>query len=358
MSSCRTEKFRQFQDMFDLKRHTLLKLCQTRWLSMKSVISRVLEQRRALLAYFQEESKTSAEANSILVKLQHPLNVLYLEFLEHVLPLVTDRNETFQAERPQISILYAEMESMTLEFLRMYIKPEILDKYNVQNMPYKFPGAFSDGSQMYLGAKVMADLAVLRLRDCEKTAFFTNCRNFLIELVDQIYTRFPFHENFIKGLNYVSFVDPINIKTIESIAPAYSYLCQHFENMDVITLDREYRELKLIMKDNRLTSVQEFWKKVSMLRTGNNCLKFPNVLKVVELILTLPHSSAACERAFSTTNNNKTAKRNCLKTSTLSGILSGKSLMQLKGKSCYNYPITPKMISLHNVNMYDFKKKK
>ncbi|XP_025203832.1 zinc finger protein 862-like [Melanaphis sacchari] len=135
----------------------------------------------------------------------------------------------------------------------------------------------------------------------------------------QFYKRFPFNSSYIKSLKALSFLNPNNISNIVSIAPAAT----HFElilNMDLNDLDREWRLLKNSVEDYNNETIA-FWKTVKDMKKGDDSELFPLLNKFIKFILTLPHSSAATERVFSTINLNKTKTRNRLETETLSGIM-------------------------------------
>lgn len=116
-------------------------------------------------------------------------------------------------------------------------------------------------------------------------------------------------------------------------------------DIDLVEADREFRTLKYATKDNVESNPLIFWIKVK------NMGEFENVVKLVEFILTLPHSSAACERVFSVVNNNKTKTRNRLDIETLNGILLSKGVLSMTNKNCYDFDVS-KMIHLHNSQMY------
>ena len=52
MSAQRTEAFGEFQDFLQTGKHRILRPGQTRWLSMKMCVSRILEQCESLKLYF------------------------------------------------------------------------------------------------------------------------------------------------------------------------------------------------------------------------------------------------------------------------------------------------------------------
>jgi hypothetical protein len=52
LSPLRTKNFQEFQEFFDIEKHQLLNAGQTRWLSMKMCVDRIIEQYEALKLYF------------------------------------------------------------------------------------------------------------------------------------------------------------------------------------------------------------------------------------------------------------------------------------------------------------------
>lgn len=90
-SSKKLGEYKEFQSFCSVKPHKLLHPAQTRWLSLISVVKRVLEQWDALKLFFQNEVLTNPEKNinsaeSINAMLQNAFQKMYLLFLDHVLP--------------------------------------------------------------------------------------------------------------------------------------------------------------------------------------------------------------------------------------------------------------------------------
>lgn len=147
----------------------------------------------------------------------------------------------------------------------------------------------------------------------------------------------------------MSFIDPKNVKNLISITPVMTFFKEQFKNIDLHSLDLEWRLLRNTNVDISL-EVEDFWASVKQIQNGNGSETFPLVNNLVFYILTLPHSTAADERIFSTVNLNKTNLRNRLSTDTLKGNLHSKNL--LKDQSCFNFDIPPSMTKTLNNNMY------
>jgi len=102
----RQSQFKDFQVFLNLKPYKLLQPAQTRWLSLQSAIKRVLEQYEALILYFRVEQYDGINtASEIYENLMNPVNKLYLEFLEYVLPIFNNLNLEFLSLPKSISYM-------------------------------------------------------------------------------------------------------------------------------------------------------------------------------------------------------------------------------------------------------------
>lgn len=104
----RTSQFLEFQEFCDVKAHKILHPAQTRWLSVHSAISRILEQYGALQLYFTDAVSQNdlLAAENILTKLRDPTTKLFLQFLDFILPFFTNLNKEMQSESPKIHLIY------------------------------------------------------------------------------------------------------------------------------------------------------------------------------------------------------------------------------------------------------------
>lgn len=348
--SCkRLQKFETLQKIMTVPVHKLLKLADTRWLSLKQCIVRVLEQYNVLIQFLTEENNT--EANNILQKLRNPFNKMYLQFFEFVLPIIVDRNEEFQCEKPKIYELYGKMKSMFITIVELYVQEDYVSKTPIHALQYRNPEHFLPLHKVYLGPKAHADLMAVKASENQIRHFRTQCLNFLVKLSSQIYLRFPFNSNDVRMLEYISFIDPVNLKEITTIAP----LCSFLNITDLSATDQEYRQLRHHFKDNIITDPISFWSKVRTFIKADGNLLYGNVLCIVDRVIIYPHSSAVCERSFNVVTQNKTKTRNRLETDSLSSILQGKGHLHLHNKHCYNFDCSKKLIDLHSVCMYGFK---
>ncbi|KAK2712779.1 hypothetical protein QYM36_011466, partial [Artemia franciscana] len=123
----RIAAYAEFQGITDTKNHRLLKVCDVRWLSLESVVMRILEQWRALKVYFYEEFKAikSASAEKVLKMMENVYTKLYLQFLGFILPQVNKLNILFQAEGVRLHCLCNEVSTVFGTILRNFLRPEV-----------------------------------------------------------------------------------------------------------------------------------------------------------------------------------------------------------------------------------------
>lgn len=156
----RQHEFEQFQHFFDVKHHKLLQLSCTRWLSLLMVVRRVLQQYVPLCSYFQLQHFDGISNSQVISNaLDNPVNKMYLEFLEFILPTLVDLNLEFQAETPKIYLLYSRLISTYKFILQCYIKPEILSSTKIEQLQYRNPSNYVSTTNLYIGPKLAVSLA-------------------------------------------------------------------------------------------------------------------------------------------------------------------------------------------------------
>ncbi|XP_050300186.1 LOW QUALITY PROTEIN: uncharacterized protein LOC126738788 [Anthonomus grandis grandis] len=106
-SSKRISELKECQIFANEKPHKMLHPSQTRWLSLKNVVDRILEHWNSLILFFQRAALEDnlPSARSILNALQNIEYKLYLLFLDYVLELINKVNMELQLESPKLPIL-------------------------------------------------------------------------------------------------------------------------------------------------------------------------------------------------------------------------------------------------------------
>lgn len=76
-------------------------------------------------------------------------------------------------------------------------------------------------------------------------------------------------------------------------------------------------------------NINDFWQEIASIKNGLNEKCFGNISNFIFNLLSLPHSSAAAERKFSTLSLIKTKLRNKLEVNTINSIMSCKEIIEI-----------------------------
>lgn len=343
----RTSELEQFQNFCNIKVHKILHPAQTRWLSVQSVIARILEQYGALQLYFTDavSNKDLLAAENILSKLNDPTTKLFLEFLNFVLPFFTNLNREMQSESPKIHLIYRNVTNILKTIYDCFIKRNILVMTPLENIDFKNPSNFLPIEQIYYGAQVMKLISESNVSEDQLHLFRIRCLDFYIEACTQITQRFPLKNN---PLSKFQFLDPAIIKTgsIQSITDV-ALMLKFFETKKLQELDTEWRLLRNTEEIQSFSDdLLSFWNQLKNIRSSDGTPAFENLINFVFDILCLPHSSANVERIFSDIALTKTKQRNKLSTSTITGLLHTRRY--LRPNNCYDFEVTKQHIMTMN----------
>lgn len=348
----RVETFKEFQSFTNTKIHQILHPSQTRWLSLESVVNRILEQYQALILFFTDASVNDRilAADNILVKLKDPLTIFFFRFLQFALPFFTKINREMQSETPKIHELYSNITAVYKTILECFIKNDVILKTPVFNINYKDPKNFLPLSEIYLGAHIVASIHTLEQEQAHLLR--TRCLDFFVEACIQINLRFDFNNEILQNMRIINPLDVIE-KKFSTIIP----LAKNFPNLvnenDLQILDTEYRLLRNTEVEWSVNiSTENFWNEVGKKCYADNTPMFNVLTNFVFNMLILPHSSANVERIFSQVNLLKSQQRNKLSTASISGLLHTKTFLALKSANCYSVTFDKNIVKMHNKQMY------
>lgn len=127
-SSNRRKAFAEFQQFTEVTPHAILKVCDTRWLSLEAAVVRILEMYPALELYFTDVVSDLADSDDenysieILEVLNSSTTKPYLEFLSHALHCVNEFNTAFQAESPLLYTLRERVSDLMQDFANNFME--------------------------------------------------------------------------------------------------------------------------------------------------------------------------------------------------------------------------------------------
>lgn len=352
----RVSEFSEFQNFCNVKIYKILHPSQTRWLSVHSVVSRILEQYRPLQLYFTDAvAKNDILATeNILTKLNDPTVKLFLEFLDFILPFFNNLNKNMQSESPRVHVMYRNVCNVLKSIFDCFIKRNYLLNTPIENINFKDPGNYVPIEEIYFGGNVGKTISESRLSPEQLHFFRVRCLDFYVEACSQIVQRFPLNNNPLKLLE---FLDPEVVKSgsISSLSPVAVKFSNCLERPNIQALDNEWRLLRNTEEVKSLSSdICTFWQEVKKLQQGDEMPMFPTLTDFVFKILCLPHSSATVERVFSAVNLMKTKVRNKLNSDTISALLHTKRLISDSEKNnCFEFLIHKRLInSMTSNNLY------
>ncbi|CAM5113172.1 unnamed protein product [Eretmochelys imbricata] len=256
----------------------------TRWLSrLQTALQILLKGYPAILLHMSKMQGDPSASNHQkvkgLLKLLLQMEVVkFSHFLLDIINVLNILSRVTQDSNSSIADIFATMQS-TLETLQMY-KTRSGPKERLVDAVTHFHGhqLVGNGNILPVRTKVLSDL-VRRLRDCfcdasQDVLRATTIGSFKL-WPDKIKQEFGEREVSILTKHYEPILEGANVKVDE--------------------VDTEWSMLKLELYD-RFQNIRSLtWDSVN----SDYSHKYPNILMLVDLILTLPASSAEAERGFS-----------------------------------------------------------
>ncbi|XP_066585587.1 SCAN domain-containing protein 3-like [Prorops nasuta] len=315
LSSKRQHQFKEFHILLDAEVHKMLYSTQTRWLSLKAVVDRILEQWEPLQMYFTQlwEEQHLPAAEIIYSSITHPFS-----------------------EKVIIPLLYNQAAALFKDILICYMDNSYVLSTNVKDIDPDNELHFLPINEIYLGLKVYTEL--------QKP-----------EIIQQAEHVQNFHlECFIPHKS----IDPQFHVTVPTLTSIFEMFPRNLDSSCFTrqSVDDEWRllpfaQLPLDTTNEKLIDV--FWVKLLNYDDIMDLQKYTNLSQFVLNLLCLPHSNAECERLFSKVNLTKTKNRNKMKTTTLKNNLTAWECVKNSG-TCKLFEPSADMIDHCNQSMYNF----
>ena len=203
LSSARREDYSDLGKITEVAAAYTVKHSSTRWLSLKFVCIRILEQwdnlKQYLLVFlpkqknFVREIKETARYKRIVQNLKSNLTLSYLAFVVFIAHSFDDFLVLFQSSEPLIHILYEQMKDLLTKIMSYFIKK----KYLVEEKDGKFiPKSFSSVlnvnvakpdnhkaiKSVDIGTKCKSYFAESLIIDDEGTSFRKQVVNFYVQV--------------------------------------------------------------------------------------------------------------------------------------------------------------------------------
>ncbi|XP_037804215.1 uncharacterized protein LOC119598609 [Penaeus monodon] len=133
-SAKRKYEFKEYQLFCNIKPHKLLHPCATRWLSLHSAVSRVLEQWQPLKLYFSNivEEERLIAVEKIHMALKDHYIFIYLNFMNYILPHLDRVNLLFQSKSQTLHFLHGQITDLCKVLLEKICDPLIIAQRPLQ----------------------------------------------------------------------------------------------------------------------------------------------------------------------------------------------------------------------------------
>ena len=323
----RVAGLKAIQEILDSPQLKIKEMHSVRWFAFYSALETVYRSWDALVTYFANH-KNDAKAVGFLKKLTQIENVATMYYLMDIMPWVTQLNSTFQKEDLDVSIIQACISTTLTEIAKVkegsgyYTKK--VDESLKQDESRKWHMGAGGHEISYLETQ---KAQAIKSRD----AFIDN-------LTEQIAARFP------QGSQYLA--DAFAILSLRGVSFMIAEDLSNYGNNKLLKLLNHYGSDKANVVSGRVipAAVDPMKTKMewSLLKdvvkeqqypTGKlsmlwSCIfkfhpdTFPNLLKLVQLALTLPLQTADVERGFSAQNLIKTAHRYRMEENTVDNLMT------------------------------------
>lgn len=167
----------------------------TRWLSIHSCVIRVLEQYEPLRSFLRLEvfEDPSNITNTILYALDDPKTKIYFEFLSYSLGILISFNPLFQSEKLVLYKMKNEIYNILQTYFTNYIKLSIFKSENIWEIDETDKNIFLNLNEIYIG--IAANDSLSQCSPSAKVVILEHCREFYIEAISQIKSRFDFKDD-------------------------------------------------------------------------------------------------------------------------------------------------------------------
>ena len=306
-STTRRVELQLWQSVYDDPVITIKGFSSTRWLSVYNSIQSIARSYSSLLAFFAMESIGSSAANGIYLELQKWRCAALTVVLGDILGVLNTLSKKFQQDDIPLPRLLSIVESVKRELTARYLGKEPRWALGYREWYTKY-GA--DGK--------MGETTLVR-QQFDDQYLQTTVRQFVSSAIDALVERFP-SASFVEA---VQVIDPCKIPSDDESKVDYGEeyihtLCVQFPCLDEALLLCEWNLFKF---DSAATSPSALQKSLWDFYYPHRVL-YPVLWKLVQLLLTIPINSAACERGFSKMKIVKTDRRNRLSTEQLNSLMT------------------------------------
>lgn len=335
-SSKRQAALKCMQVLHELKATKMLKHVATRWLSVGKCLPRIIASWNALFDFFSEQEKAAKSSDEkkktgdIRKIFSSPTNKLYCMFLIEAIAEFEKVNTELQSDAPKVAVLQSRLQRFLRDLFTRFVKPSAMAYKHVLDVNFTTACNIYSKENIIVGeeARVFIENGEHnKLRKERVDEFFENVVNFYKASCTYLKKKLPLDDELLK---HAQVADPA--RQVEGSFSSVRYFLSRFPKLKrpdvtVTELQMEFAkyqsaDIRQCMQDT--DRMDATWMEISKLQEDGSAV-FKSLPMVMMSILTIPHSSAHCERIFSIVRKNKTDFRGSMGSDTLEAIVVAKS---------------------------------
>lgn len=263
----------------------ILRVADTRWISIEPAVKRILDQWTELNAHF-EISRLSD--NCYTTELLYSMycdkkNFIYLSFLYPILSLVQKTNKNFESKVTDPTKLLSDIKRLYSTVANKILLPTArIDIYEQDIEKYLNPSPA-------LGYAFESSCVENKVIGQEKEYLKTRCVSFLIALVRELKNRLPDNIKILERISAFSVTECLkaNKLPITDIALYYGKK----DARTIAQIELEWDNIHHIRWEET-QNTEKFWIEVSNYRDASGQNPFENLTDLTFKVLCLPHSNA------------------------------------------------------------------
>lgn len=326
----------------------ILRVAETRWLSIEPAVNRILDQWLSLKTHFEISrlKENCYNAEMLYSMYCDRNNFVFLTFLHPILNLVQKTNKNFESKTADSTKLLSDVKWLYSTVVNKVILPTArinIFENDIENHLDPSPAlgfAFESACQEH--AICGQDKAVLKSR----------CVAFLVALAKELKNRLPQSLNILEKMNAFSVSECLKPNKLP-ITDVASHFVTNDARSTISQVEFQWDNLRSInWKETKDT--EKFWTEVINYRDSSGESPFKHLNDLALKVLCLPHSNADIERIFSQMNLVKTKLRNKMKLSLLNNILHIRFGVKRTGSCCNDFVLPNEVLkSIGTLKVYE-----
>ncbi|CAG4969372.1 unnamed protein product [Parnassius apollo] len=293
----------------------ILKVCDTRWLSIEPAVLRILAQWNELKLHFSLAREKCYTAGLLWE--------MYNDEGENIDPVKLLETLMTLLRSVCVRIIIPGAATTDKDFLTIKVEDH-LDP--VAHLGHLFE---SHASNSNLSPQAISNIK-------------KRCIDFSVKLVQEIQNRIPSNYEILAKVTLLS---PEN--TLKQIKDPHALvgLARElgFDDQKTDKIVQQWKTIQFIEWETAGDSVK-FWAQVLKYKNAAGVNTFRELADLAIAAMSLPHSNAEVERLFSVMNTVKNKLRNRMCSLTLNSIIMIRNQLKIKKKNCHNYVLPPEVL--------------